>query len=727
MQKIEFALISALYNAKGVDLYKEIYFPIIKYSVVEMYYDQQGEQKYFDLGGLHTTINRLFGLSIPLIILRQCTKALEKNNDGISLRYYEDNQIIKINDVWDISVNESIDERANSIRQRYQQLEAMFQRYLALEQLDCDKTFFDFFSDYADESALFINQQSADVKIDERYTNLAAFIRWIKENDEEMYTLIDEILWGAIIAGFLRREKFDLGLKATKRVDYYLDSALVLAILGLDSKENVDYAREMLSIIKESGSRPIVHALTLREMDRILEQVEIQQEPRPGSAIESSYEWQDMSLSKILNIRNNLTNLLDTTYGVIIGHTSVNELDAIEIKYRSKAEVKKMAEERGSSCSSDLFREIHDVYMCELVQRSNLQKSTTEKYEVYFVTLNRSLIGYGEHKAALASVIHSGNVVMNLWLHIAHSSLLKKSGLIEAMSRTFAMNKTDVRRRLRKLQKVFLDAEIPESDAKCMYKALLRRSEATIRSVDSLLENSDVVEVEKRDQIMKALAKAASEADEERQSSRFNDRMNLEHLKHEVELTKQALNDVQQGKQQADEAIDKLQQQLGDATKKQEEYQTQMSQLEKVLHQQTKINTLMRQLGDKKNEKQQMETERQNSVNQFKYWFIIGFEILCVIVLIILLIILVCNWDKSDVADITENLISNVNSLIGIVITFLGLVFRFKDMYILTPRVKKNAHRKEQLTSWDDRHPEYVKLLKSIEQIENEISQSSQI
>lgn len=727
MQKIEFALISALYDVKGADLYKEIYFPIIKYSVVDMYYDQRGEQKYFDLESLHKKINKLFGISVPLVILRQCAKALEKNKDGVSLRYYEDNKLIKVNDVWDFSVNESIDERANSIRQRYQQLEAMFQQYLILEKLDCEKNFFDFFSDYADEVSLFVNQQNADVMIDERYTNLTTFILWLKENDTDMYSLIDEILWGAIIAGFLRREKADLEIKATERVDYYLDSSLVLAILGLDSKENVDYAREMLSIIKDSSSRPIVHALTLREIDRILEQVEIQQEARPGSAIASSFEWQDMSLSKILNVRNSLQMLLDKNYGIVIGHTSARELDEIETKYRTRPAVKKLAEERGYSYSTDVFREIHDVYMCEMVQKANFQKSTTEKYNVYFVTLNRGLVKNDSRESAPSSVIHSGNVVMNLWLHAAHSNLLKKSGLIETVSRSLAMNKTDVRRRLRKLQKILLGAEIPEEDAKCMYKALLRRSEATIKNVDSLLENTDSLEDSERNKLAKNLCEAARVADEERQQSRMSDAANLECLKKEVESTKQALSDVQQGKLKAEDAILKLQVQVDTATKSQQEYKEQMATLEAKLEQQTRVNALIQQLNDKKNEKRLLEEKRQSSVIYLKFWFIVIFESLSVLLLLLLLVILFCNWDKNKVSTVMQNVTGNIGSLIGIVVVFLGLVLRFKDMYILTPKVKKNAHRKEQLASWDDRHPEYLNLIKEIDSLENQIRQNSQI
>lgn len=727
MAKIEFALISALYDSKGADLYKEIYFPIIKYSMVEMYYDQNGKQKYFDLEGLQSKIESLFGISIPLLVLRQSAKALEKNQEGVSLRYYEDNQLLKINEVWDFSINETIAEKANSIRQRYQQLEIMFERYLSIEQLDCDKNFIDFFSDYAEESFLFANQESSDVIIDENYVNLTNFIQWLSNNDTEMFSLIGEIVWGAIISGFLRRKNVDLGLIATEKEDYYLDSSLVLSILGLDSKENVSYAREMLEVITQAKSRPLVHPLTLREIDRILEQVELQQEARPGSAIASAFEWQDdMSLSKILSIRNRIVSILDT-YNIVIPNVSQTELDSIEVKYRTNQDVKNLAQERGNGYSQELFREIHDVYMCEMVIKANRYKSTPEKFNVFFVTLNRGLISMMSAKTDASScIIHSGNIVLNLWLHASRSSILKKSALINVVSRSLAMNKMDVRRRLHRLQKILIGTDIPVADVKCMYKALLKRSEKTINNVDALLERSDDLENEDRTKYIGAIVDAAREEEEERKKSRLEDKDSINRLIEEVESTKRALSDVQQGKLKADEAIQVLSEQVKSATSNQENYQAQIRELSQKLETQTKLNGLTQTLAEKKQQKREIEEKRQKSVNFFKYWLVIIVESLVILLMIGLIIVLIINIDK-DYNSFSDFVNSNKMYLISFAGVTLALVARLKDIYILTPIVKKENHRKEQLASWDNRHPDYGDLLKEIDDLEKQIKDNSEI
>ena len=96
MHKIEFALIAALYDSKNADFYNDIYFPIIKYVMVEMYYGDPDSRKYFSIPTLQGRIANDFGINIPQVVLEQAIKAIEKKQDEIRLRYYKDGQIFHI-------------------------------------------------------------------------------------------------------------------------------------------------------------------------------------------------------------------------------------------------------------------------------------------------------------------------------------------------------------------------------------------------------------------------------------------------------------------------------------------------------------------------------------------------------------------------------------------------------------------------------------------------------
>lgn len=89
MTKTNYALITALYDTKGADLYNDVYFPIIKYEIVNQYYTQVDIEKYYDIETLQDIIDSDFGIKIPLIVLKQSIRAIGKNKNGISLSIYK--------------------------------------------------------------------------------------------------------------------------------------------------------------------------------------------------------------------------------------------------------------------------------------------------------------------------------------------------------------------------------------------------------------------------------------------------------------------------------------------------------------------------------------------------------------------------------------------------------------------------------------------------------------
>ena len=645
----------------------------------------------------------------------------------MSLRYYESGQVIKIKSVWEESVNTGIAEKAQSLRQRYSQLEAMFRQFLLSEHLDSNKSFIDFFNDYAEDTFLFVEQGGADVKVDENYANLSAFVKWVKENDADIYGLINELFWGAIIAGFLKRSMFDLGLKPTDRVDYYLDSSLIFAILGLDSKENVEYAREMLDIIKAAGSTPKVHALTVREIVRVLEQVERQNAPKPGSSIESAFEWQtNLSMSSLLHIRNTLCEILDKQYGIVVGSTAIRELDEIDHRYRNNSRVKALAKKRGNT-SSDLFREIHDVYICEKVQSVNRTKSTPEKYDTYFVTLNTGLLDFLRTPAGSRGIIHSGSVVINLWIHSSQSTLLKRSGLVEVVARSFAMNKTDVRRRLRSIRKSLASTDCTKEDVQSMYKALVRRSNKTIKDVDALLDKETELKEEERLQMVLAIKEAAVELEKEQKNLRLEDAAQIAQLKKDIELTKQELVQVQQGKTSAEESIKRLSRQIADVAQTHRQTEEIAKTLKEELEKQRQRNMLTDTLMEKKELKRDMEKKRQESVSEFKFWLFLAIESVFSLALLSLLIWFVIYLFKQNIDDVIQYVSEHLWTIIIGIIALFGISLRYKDSNVVSPIKKYHDHIDDQLSSWDKRHPEYGKLQDEINLLQSQIGDNSTI
>ena len=64
MKKSNIALITALYDVKDANLYREIYFPVIKYAITRIFIESSENRKYGDVTELQKRIEKWFGINI---------------------------------------------------------------------------------------------------------------------------------------------------------------------------------------------------------------------------------------------------------------------------------------------------------------------------------------------------------------------------------------------------------------------------------------------------------------------------------------------------------------------------------------------------------------------------------------------------------------------------------------------------------------------------------------
>lgn len=94
---------------------------------------------------------------------------------------------------------------------------------------------------------------------------------------------------GSIIAGFLQRKNDAIGVNVRSDVTYYIDTSLIFALLGYDTIDNVNYARELIREIHESGATPTIHVLTQEEVKKILTTIESQGAPDPTTTLGEAF------------------------------------------------------------------------------------------------------------------------------------------------------------------------------------------------------------------------------------------------------------------------------------------------------------------------------------------------------------------------------------------------------------------------------------------------------
>ena len=701
MNKTNYALITALYDTKGADLYNDVYFPIIKYEIVNQYYTQTDIEKYYDLEELQSLINTDFGIVIPCIILKQSIKAIGLQENGISLSVYENGKQFKIKKAWDISITLSIDNKSQEISSKFDKLNILYKQYLDAEGLSYEKSFIDFYSDHTEEILTHIDGVDEKTLINEGYVNLTRFLFWLKESNIELYNIANDIFWGSIIAGFLKRNKTDINIKSSDCVEYFLDSSLVLAALDLDNIDNVKYAQELLEIIINSGNTPKIHALTIREINYILSSVEKEQGPRPNTAIEDAYHRRNLSPSKILQIRNNLNKLISDK-GIVIFPVSENELDKIEVEYKNKHSVKELEKFRKKNYNNGI-RDIHDVYLRDFIAKKRKGIVSIEKINAYFVSLNSDLISYFSKQDTLPLLLHPAKIVIDLWIHNSHSSLIKKNGLTEVMSRCFALNNTDIRRKLRLVSKYYKESDetYSQDNYQAVYTALIKRSTKAIHEVNYIIKNEQE-DIDNKEEVNRSHIQA------------------LIKIAVDEELSKQQKNiELSEKLTKLEEAVKEASKTVSVSNIKSAEDEKTIQGLQAELEKQKGINKIKEEIDFISKKISQMEIEKDKSICLIKFYLILFLE--CIffmgfILCIILLIISYCNT-KSTI-NFETYVSENLWLIIGFCVSAIGFTVRtVQQLYTLSPKIKYEDVKAEQINYWIKKHPDYNELKEKFKEL----------
>lgn len=697
--KSNLALIATLYNNHSANLYSDIYFPIINFGVATISKSQNDTEKYYDIEYLQTTIEKDFGIKIPLIVLRQALQALVSQQKDITIKLFEKGEKFQIIKEWDVYIDKSTEERLTSVLQDFDKLEEAFVDFVETNNIDTDKSFLEFFSENTNDIFKYLDNLEAIPTIDENYYHVANFLIQIKERNHDLFKLANNTFWASVISAFLKRNA-DLNIKPEKKVYYYLDSSLVLAILDLDSELNTIYGSELLSAIIASGHTPCIHPLTIKEIDSILYSVE-RSGPNHGSAIENAYHRRGLNPVGILKIRNSLPELLRKAGIQIFENDSKNQLDEVCNKYRNKPKVNLLKQSRGYSNGG--IRDVHDIFMCDFIIKKRGNVQNIEKVNSSFVSLNSDLIAFvkQEFKENISPIIHPSNIISDLWLHDPKCTLIKESGLTEMMSRCIALNNTDVRRKLRQLAKFIDNDSLSESDYVAVYNSLVNRSQNVLKKFESIeVSESDNKEVA-QSIVAEIIQVSNAEENDREKNLKLIQNQNKEitnqnqKLITEIELFKKTIEDnlknqshIKQQSENKDDEIEKLKQEK-----------------KRLLELTSRINDIDLEIKS-------YEKEKEKSISMVKFWFLFLPELfaICLFLFSIILYLSNMDWVQNNYLSILKTS-SGVVSLIAFSVSILLFLYKFKDSVILSPKIKYQSIKNEQIKYWESNNGGYTILL----------------
>lgn len=725
MDKTNLSLITALVDTEDSNLYRDIYFPIIKYVVVDMYYeDKESPKHYFEIKELQDGISKLFGIRIPIIVLQYCINNFKNYPMGLEIKSIENGKEFDVRTVYDIYGNAEIYTKSVSINDSIEKLEGLFQKYLAAEKIESQKKIVDLFSDNTEDVMAYFKSEDTDVRLNVEYANLLRFITWVKETNPHLYSLVDSVFFASLVAGFLQRNISDPDIKAVEKVDYYLDTSLIMSLLELSNDDAILYAKELVSVIKGAGSCPRIHAMTAREVSNILQSVIDAGGPWVGSAMESAYYKRQLSPVRLIERKRDFLKELEGL-GVVYTPMSEKDIDTAIQNYKNKPLVCELADQRFSS-QSQRFREIHDIYLHDYVQKLNKNIVSNEKLKAYFVSINSDLISLFKDRETPLCIMHSAKVVMNLWMHTSRSTIVRKSALTLAMSRCFATNNQDVRKKLNAVL-AYYDPERkrPKEEIQAIYKVLIHRSQNVMKNAEEIIENEKTKNpdyYQKNELLAKAIVEVSLSETEERETSL----MEMEALKHSIESVQVGLNEVTTKLNDTQSQLTEKDSQLSLAIQEKEKAEIEAKEahennemLTKKIALQTEIRSLDQMITKCSSEIETMKNQRNDYIKKNDR------RLIYTVLEVILLVLCICSVGTIIYGFSTSNDNITFWSFIAAVpsLSVYLIAFTRSKSFIFDRERAVDVIEEDLSKRWNKQHPEYREKTEELQSYKAELEE----
>ena len=462
-QDINYALISALYTNKNAGLYNDVYFPIIKYTIVQLYnqkHDVDASPFYLAKDAQDYILSK-FKIKIPEIVITKSLKKIAGENSGsVELELYDDEGGFRIKRVWDSSEFDELSEHEARFSKGLDQIEEDYRLFLSKNgTYDDGVSFLQFISDNTEEVLGYF--QNDDKKlISEKYVTIVFFLEELRKDSskKEEFIIVEHLFWASIIAGFLRSDKPKVNASEDGGVkEYFLDTAILMGMLGLSSKEKEVFCQELGEIIKSSGGVMKLHPMTAEEIKKIITSVESKGCPDPGTDISQAWINHKLNINKIAKKRLSFLSELNLLGVQLFPLLGPNECRKITKSYEVKQIVKDLAAERSikpRSYSQDLFREVHDIFMDDFIKGRRKERGIEE--DSVFVTYNTDLINFTKmaHPEE-CYMVSSGRVVLELWMHNVKPSDISCCALTETMARCLDQHNIRVRNKIAEVSRYF--------------------------------------------------------------------------------------------------------------------------------------------------------------------------------------------------------------------------------------------------------------------------------
>lgn len=524
----------------GRDLYNDVYVPICKRALSYHCAHKSKSGLYTDL---QRTIIELYGIIVPESIISLLLKRIQKS---FSTKEQEKYSLIlsertpKSFQFNDFVFTDHEDKYRRSQRDAIL-IENEFGQFANKnDQVSCP-TFASFIEKYQKRLSGFFtgNNLINGNDIDISYLCHANFLKEIEQNRNDLYKIAEQLYLGAIITSYFENE-IDLDAKFESGETYYIDTQIILQALDLQAEYETNPAKELLSIITNTGGKLKILGITLSELGHQIEKAIIRWDSKnPKTIINDACLRNKKGKEWLMLLNSDIQNRIEKDLGVVLELIPA----LLKEKFKNSTDIKELQKERFKySAEHDVLaylyvRHLRDKYI-----------SSVQKGRHWFVTNNGNLFKYNkEHTTTkkITEVALPDYLIGLLWLKDPTKYLdkVKKAGLSSILSTTFKEEIPSQELIYTYEEKVKNNLTINDEQYVYLHTAIVKESAKKIEKY--LLEE----EPEKVEQTALKLIKKAAEQQEQqkKQISEMDARMKeLEKIIYETDREKEKLDESKQ-------------------------------------------------------------------------------------------------------------------------------------------------------------------------------------
>lgn len=451
MQKSNYALITALYSNGARGLYSDVYFPIIKYAIIKYFASRPLTEAFGRAEDIYNVIVDRFHIEIPqIVIIKSIEKIFNQRWGSVDGTLYEGGESFCIKRASFANDDEDIDEKEKVFFSKMQRIEEEYQSFIKREGLADENVSFNKFLAANTEEILGYFENKDLNSINEDYATLVFFLEYLHDNEKELYHAANQFFWGSIIAAFLCSKKPQVNDSVDGLNDeYFLDTPIVMGVLKLSSQRREKYALDVCRIISSSGGILHVHPMTIEEVCKIIQKVELYGAD-PNTEISEACKIYGYMTPDLAEIRTNIEKKLSDYNISVFPIMSPDEKYKIIQKYKGSRLTTLLANNRSNkhtSYSNDGFREIHDIFMDAYISERRKRKGYSE--HTFFLTSNRDLIAFcREMHTGENNMKSMGKVILELWMHNAKPADISECAFAEKMACCLDFHNTRVSREI---------------------------------------------------------------------------------------------------------------------------------------------------------------------------------------------------------------------------------------------------------------------------------------